>query len=552
MYKQVVFLLLFLVTLSLKAQQFVDSTHVKPTKFWGFINLYDKGKNIPAIYHATGGFSEGLAAVSNGKNWGYIDVHNKLVIDYQFDYAKSFHHQKAIVQKGEFYGVINKDGEFVIDPTYYDLQLFQLGNEHYYISRDSTFFQGVIDSLGKEVLAHEYSYVMTYKGNLSNENLYKNIPLYSTFPAIDLSKGSFYQQFSQNAFRFSPEKGRHDIYDVHFNKLASRHSANYEDSFQHPELLAIDQFLEENNSLSLTEKRKRIHELLAAIDKSEDTSLLLDTVTVKYHSKNPEDVKGYLAELGIVLFTNDEGKTGLKKGETILIEAIHNSLELFNIPVSHPLEEDISYLQEHFAGAYRTSAKELFDIYCVVTDQGDKADIYSLYGEKVLHLIKSEKTLAGTNKIGFKYRQIDQKSEQYGLVNWAGATVLQAKYDEIALSAHNHLLVKEKNNKNDSVEVQASLFAKTGTNLVPAGLYAEIQPFTTLKNIYLATRLQSLEGGQNNKKPRNKSYEMLRVENNGYAIINQVKALGISTWSLGQQSGMLPFQQEVEDLNSAE
>ncbi|MGH2624854.1 MAG: WG repeat-containing protein, partial [Sphingobacterium sp.] len=157
MCKQILFLLLFLVSLSLKSQPFVDSPEGIPNKFWGFINLYDEGKNIPAIYHATGGFSEGFAAVSNGENWGYIDVHNNLVIDYQFDYAKSFHHQKAIVQKGEFYGVINRDGEFVIDPKYYDLQLFQLGNDQYYISRDSTFFQGVVDSIGQDVLAHEYS-----------------------------------------------------------------------------------------------------------------------------------------------------------------------------------------------------------------------------------------------------------------------------------------------------------------------------------------------------------------------------------------------------------
>src|SRR5690606_18758861 len=92
----------------------------------GFVNTKDSSKSIPPVYGSASGFSEGLAAVKKGGKWGYIDVNNKAVIDFQFDYARRFKQGRAIVQKGDCYGVINKEGKFVIPPYYYDLISYEL------------------------------------------------------------------------------------------------------------------------------------------------------------------------------------------------------------------------------------------------------------------------------------------------------------------------------------------------------------------------------------------------------------------------------------------
>lgn len=58
-------------------------------------------------------FNEGLAPVqtSNGK-WGYINEHQKFVIQPKFDDAKGFQGGKAPAKKNGKWGFINKRGEW--------------------------------------------------------------------------------------------------------------------------------------------------------------------------------------------------------------------------------------------------------------------------------------------------------------------------------------------------------------------------------------------------------------------------------------------------------
>jgi len=548
MCKQILFLILFSVSLTLKGQQFVDTTNTFPTKAWGFINLHDKAKNIPAMYRSVSNFTEGLAAVCKGEKWGYIDLNNQMVIDFQFDYARSFNHGRAIVQQGDRYGVINKKGEFVISPQYYDLQSYEVELKQYYISRDSTFFQGIIDTNGTEILAHQYTFIITYNPSLSKEGTYRNIPFYATFQSIDTLKGSFYEQFTQNAFRFSPEKGRQDIYDLQFNKLASRNSTNYTEGFQHQELLRIDHFLEKNNNLSTPEKIKGINNLLESTKTAKLDARSLDTVKLKYRAKSPDEIKDYLAGLGFTLFTNSKGKTGLKKERTVLIPAKYTSLKLFNIPITNPLEEDIIYLKKHYAGASRMMESNIFDLYFIVADEGHKAYLYSLSGEKILTLTKHKKYFAGTSKIGFKYREIINDTERFGLVNWAADEVLPGTYDAVEVLQDGHLLVKQEKKAKDLRQKHVGLFTKNGNSLVPLGVYSALTPFAARKGLYLATRIEPTNSLQKNKtgSTGNKTYEILQIEQDTYTIIKQLKAIQISTWSLAPQTGMLPFQQYLQ------
>ncbi len=67
-------------------------------------------------------FSGGLAAVSNGVNWGYIDTSGKLVIDYLYAYAADFDADSG-------YALVGRDGVFyVIDKTGSALSFYTKGS----------------------------------------------------------------------------------------------------------------------------------------------------------------------------------------------------------------------------------------------------------------------------------------------------------------------------------------------------------------------------------------------------------------------------------------
>jgi hypothetical protein len=62
-------------------------------------------------------FSGGLARVSNGDKWGYIDRDGNLVIEMKFDDAESFHNGIARVEIDDKYGYIDKTGSYVWEPS---------------------------------------------------------------------------------------------------------------------------------------------------------------------------------------------------------------------------------------------------------------------------------------------------------------------------------------------------------------------------------------------------------------------------------------------------
>lgn len=427
--------LLFLLTMSLPliAQKEVSPFGMCSEEAWGFINVYDSTKRIPAIYCSSSGFSEGLAAVKKGEIWGYIDTGNNVVLDFQFDYARSFKQDRAIVKVGEFYGVINEDGEFVIPPSYYDLMPYELEGDRYYLSRDSTFFQGIIDSAGREILPHRYTYIITYQPNLGQQRFYKNIPFYTVYQDIDTVKGSFFDQFKEDSYQFSPEKGRHDIYDLKFDKLASRNSTDYTDGFPHKKLVRIDNFLDENIDLVAAQKVKEVANILGTQAPDNPETLGSNNEGLQHGVMNHDEIEDHLAELGYRLFTNKEGKVGVKKKGIVVIPAENKFLQLLNVVISAPMIADISYLQENYEGTYRPDGTGFFDLFCVVASgEGKEGFVYSLSGKQILNVDKKKMSLSNITKIGFKYTTNREKSSnRYGLVGWDGEAILSPLYEEI-------------------------------------------------------------------------------------------------------------------------
>jgi len=73
------------------------------------------------------GFSEGLAVVHDGKSavYGHIDTKEKLAVPTRFGAASSF--KEGLASAGPSsteQGVIDKKGNYVIEPKYYEIRAF--------------------------------------------------------------------------------------------------------------------------------------------------------------------------------------------------------------------------------------------------------------------------------------------------------------------------------------------------------------------------------------------------------------------------------------------
>lgn len=63
-------------------------------------------------------FSEGLAAVQMGDEWGYVDPRGTLVIPPRYDAALPFIDGMAVVSLGDQFGAIDRSGQYIVTPQY--------------------------------------------------------------------------------------------------------------------------------------------------------------------------------------------------------------------------------------------------------------------------------------------------------------------------------------------------------------------------------------------------------------------------------------------------
>ena len=93
---------------------------------WGFIDLMGNYVIAPAFQRA-GSFVDGLAPAMSKGLWGYINVRGVFVIPPRFTRARDFHEGLAAVYVDGRWGYINKEGKFAIRPSYHEAGNFSEG-----------------------------------------------------------------------------------------------------------------------------------------------------------------------------------------------------------------------------------------------------------------------------------------------------------------------------------------------------------------------------------------------------------------------------------------
>lgn len=122
--------------------------------------LSDRGFNLTNMkgqklfrtdWDDVGSYSD-LIAVKKGSKWGYVNTKGQKVLPFEYTYAHSFKGEAAIVQLSPFYGVINKKGEYIIDPLQEELRLL---NDSILIAKSLGKY-GLITLEGDTLLQYKY------------------------------------------------------------------------------------------------------------------------------------------------------------------------------------------------------------------------------------------------------------------------------------------------------------------------------------------------------------------------------------------------------------
>ncbi len=120
---------------------------------YGVIDLNGKWV-IPASYNELGDVST-MMAFSKGKNWGYIDLNNKVMQVPKFDYAESMVNGLAIAELLMQKGMINGKGEWVIPNKFSHIERLENG---YFLTSDGAKL-GVYSPKGKELVPAKYQQI---------------------------------------------------------------------------------------------------------------------------------------------------------------------------------------------------------------------------------------------------------------------------------------------------------------------------------------------------------------------------------------------------------
>ncbi|MCB0488752.1 MAG: WG repeat-containing protein [Cyclobacteriaceae bacterium] len=132
------------ITISRSSPPILDDTQIIAEESEGLRGIKRKGKfgfidkegrlRIANRYESISNFHNGLAAVRILGKWGFVDKQDKIAINPSYEEVSDFLQDVAIVKRGKF-GIINKDGNLVLD-TRYDA-IHQLKTQNFIVGNNN-------------------------------------------------------------------------------------------------------------------------------------------------------------------------------------------------------------------------------------------------------------------------------------------------------------------------------------------------------------------------------------------------------------------------------
>ncbi len=160
-------------------------------------------------YSWNGCFSEGLIAVCKDGYWGYVDGHNNIKIDFMFNDAYAFEHGRAVVSGQEMRGVIDKTGNYIIEPKYKDIwivsdQFIEVGEwtNAYYPSEE---YKLLADINGNMIIPNKCKDILIGDNNLITAYEYDKNDQYNTLYKVYTYHGNLFREYEGQVGRYSEE-----------------------------------------------------------------------------------------------------------------------------------------------------------------------------------------------------------------------------------------------------------------------------------------------------------------------------------------------------------
>ena len=125
---------------------------------------------IPPTYESMNLFSEGLALVSKGGKFGYINKLNELVIPCQFNSGYDFEQGRAVVEISDKYGLIDRAGTVILPVEFEDIGTFSEGL--IYAAKDGKY--GYYDKFGTERIKENFNEAFGFVNGLAKVQLGEN------------------------------------------------------------------------------------------------------------------------------------------------------------------------------------------------------------------------------------------------------------------------------------------------------------------------------------------------------------------------------------------
>ena len=162
-------------------------------------------------YSSSGTFSEGLAAIYNGKKWGFIDTNGNIVIQNKYDEINSFSEGLASVCINGKWGFIDKSGKNIISCIYQDVCSFSEGLAAVCIGDK----WGFTDKTGNEAISCIYDEVDLFRDIRDHrQDCYGGNWVYGNFgcylPVYSFSEGLVAVKYHNN-WRFIDKTGKEVI-----------------------------------------------------------------------------------------------------------------------------------------------------------------------------------------------------------------------------------------------------------------------------------------------------------------------------------------------------